>query len=408
MQPPAEMVHWLFATGLLLLGLCLVCEGIVGAEVWRMRAWRIYLWPGLVVRDGRPDVARDDLLHQLGDPHVRARLVGRGADARRRRRAGARARQAQVALVASHDAVRLRRHRHRRSSSTSRTRWFFARSAFLHHLLGWTFLIAAVFPLGMVVLAPVARVPDGVRAHVRRRSPRCSTPTATWRRSSAICRPRRAPAPMRRLRSSSRSWRCSSRPRRRRTRRSARRRRASRPSCRPARARFASTSTRRCGSCRARSRFSNANGKNFAGAVRVEKTEIVAAVRPLPRGAVHGPLARDLVRLARRLGRLDVRRSRAGAGRRRRVRRGRADDGRARRPLAVVPRARAHDRLARLPPDLPARARGAAGARAPARRRRGPRRRRWRCRSGSPRSRCAPRTRCSSRSGGSSTATCRR
>ena len=37
MQPPAEMVHWLFATGLLLLGLCLVCEGIVGQEVWRMR-----------------------------------------------------------------------------------------------------------------------------------------------------------------------------------------------------------------------------------------------------------------------------------------------------------------------------------------------------------------------------------
>jgi uncharacterized RDD family membrane protein YckC len=25
--------------------------------------------------------------------------------------------------------------------------WFFARSAFLHHLLGWTFLIAAVIPL---------------------------------------------------------------------------------------------------------------------------------------------------------------------------------------------------------------------------------------------------------------------
>jgi hypothetical protein len=25
--------------------------------------------------------------------------------------------------------------------------WFFARSAFLHHLLGWTFLVAAIFPL---------------------------------------------------------------------------------------------------------------------------------------------------------------------------------------------------------------------------------------------------------------------
>src|SRR6266571_4014757 len=47
MQPPAEMVHWLFATGLLVLGLCLLSEAIVGTEVWRMRPWRAYLWPGL-------------------------------------------------------------------------------------------------------------------------------------------------------------------------------------------------------------------------------------------------------------------------------------------------------------------------------------------------------------------------
>src|SRR5256714_12930137 len=47
MQPPAEHVHWLFATGLLLLGLCLLAEAVVGTEVWRRRAWRAYLWPGL-------------------------------------------------------------------------------------------------------------------------------------------------------------------------------------------------------------------------------------------------------------------------------------------------------------------------------------------------------------------------
>ena len=28
--------------------------------------------------------------------------------------------------------------------------WFFARSAFLHHLLGWTVLVAALIPLGLV------------------------------------------------------------------------------------------------------------------------------------------------------------------------------------------------------------------------------------------------------------------
>ena len=47
MQPPAEHVHWLFATGFLILGLCLLAEAVVGTDVWRRRAWRAYLWPGL-------------------------------------------------------------------------------------------------------------------------------------------------------------------------------------------------------------------------------------------------------------------------------------------------------------------------------------------------------------------------
>src|SRR6476469_8705276 len=47
MKPPAENVHWLFATRLLLLGLLLLAEAIVGREVWRRRKWRAYLWPSL-------------------------------------------------------------------------------------------------------------------------------------------------------------------------------------------------------------------------------------------------------------------------------------------------------------------------------------------------------------------------
>ena len=84
MQPKAEMVHWMFASGVLLLGLCLLAEAVVGQEVWRMRAWRRYLWPGIAF-----------IVHEQNP-------------------------------------------------------WYFARSAFLHHLLGWTFLCAAVIPLGMV------------------------------------------------------------------------------------------------------------------------------------------------------------------------------------------------------------------------------------------------------------------
>ena len=47
MQPPAEMVHWLFAVGILFVGMCLFAEALAGREVWHMRGWRKYLWPGL-------------------------------------------------------------------------------------------------------------------------------------------------------------------------------------------------------------------------------------------------------------------------------------------------------------------------------------------------------------------------
>ena len=48
MIPPAEHVHWLFATGLILVALTLLAEMLVGPEVWKRRAWRAYLWPGLL------------------------------------------------------------------------------------------------------------------------------------------------------------------------------------------------------------------------------------------------------------------------------------------------------------------------------------------------------------------------
>ncbi len=47
MEPPAEVVHWMFGTAFVFLGLCLLAETIVGRDVWRRRAWRAYLWPGI-------------------------------------------------------------------------------------------------------------------------------------------------------------------------------------------------------------------------------------------------------------------------------------------------------------------------------------------------------------------------
>ena len=48
MRPLAEHVHWMFATGFLILALSLFAEGVVSTEVWQKRRWRAYLWPGVL------------------------------------------------------------------------------------------------------------------------------------------------------------------------------------------------------------------------------------------------------------------------------------------------------------------------------------------------------------------------
>src|SRR6478735_1306403 len=52
MTPRAELVHWAFAAGFLLLGLILLAEAIVGNDVFAMRRWRLYLWPSLAFAIG--------------------------------------------------------------------------------------------------------------------------------------------------------------------------------------------------------------------------------------------------------------------------------------------------------------------------------------------------------------------
>ena len=47
-EPKAEIVHWWFGVGFLMLGMFLLAEVIVGREVWGRRRWRLYLWPGTV------------------------------------------------------------------------------------------------------------------------------------------------------------------------------------------------------------------------------------------------------------------------------------------------------------------------------------------------------------------------
>lgn len=146
MRPPAEMVHWFFATGFLLLGLCVLAEAVVGEEVWARRTWRPYLWPSLAFAMGLllwPVMVffTNSAIH----------MVAHGSWAQVMMLAGG----AELGLLHGKLRSPLWRLTTPLAWAVSGTAflvheqnpWFFARSAFLHHLLGWTMLVGALFPL---------------------------------------------------------------------------------------------------------------------------------------------------------------------------------------------------------------------------------------------------------------------
>jgi hypothetical protein len=149
MLPAAEMVHWLFATGILLIGLCLLSEAVVGTEVWRMRAWRKYLWPGIAFALG---LLLWPVMTFFTNSSIH--MYAHGSWAEVLMLAGG----AELALVHGRLKNPLWRLTWPLAFAVTGTAfivheqnpWFFARSAFLHHLLGWTFLIAAIVPLLLV------------------------------------------------------------------------------------------------------------------------------------------------------------------------------------------------------------------------------------------------------------------
>ncbi len=146
MQPPAEFVHWMFATGFLLLGLCLLAEAVVGTEVWRRRAWRAYLWPGLLFAMG---VLMWPVMVFFTNSTIH--MVAHGSWAEVLMLAGA----AELGLVRGKLHSRYWRLTMPLAFLVSGTAfliheqngWFFARAAFLHHVLGWALLVTAIFPL---------------------------------------------------------------------------------------------------------------------------------------------------------------------------------------------------------------------------------------------------------------------
>lgn len=149
-EPRAEMVHWWFATGILILALLSLAEMIVGPEVWGARPWRRYLWPGMLFLLGVllwPVMAlyTNSMIHMVAHGSwAQALMVAGGAElglVRGKLHSQYWRLASAGALLVSGAAFLV----HEQNG------WFFGRAAFLHHALGWTLLVASVFPLAQAI-----------------------------------------------------------------------------------------------------------------------------------------------------------------------------------------------------------------------------------------------------------------
>ena len=149
MEPPSEMVHWLFGTGFLLLGLIMLAQVLVGDEVWRRRRWRVYLWPSIVFTLGVlmwPVMAffTNSAIHMVAHGVWAQALMIAGAAELGLAKGKLHSRWWKLALpiglALSGGAFLV----HEQNG------WYFARAAFLHHLEGWTLVLTSAFPLALV------------------------------------------------------------------------------------------------------------------------------------------------------------------------------------------------------------------------------------------------------------------
>ncbi|HZS23905.1 MAG TPA: hypothetical protein VFA30_02855 [Gaiellaceae bacterium] len=146
MIPHAEMVHWWFAAGFLILGLLLLTEAVVGSEVWGRRPWRRYLWPSLCFVLGLcmwPVMTfyTNSTIHMIAHGSWAQALMLAGAAELGLARGKLHSQYWRLCsafgLAVSGTAFLIHEQQH----------WLFSRAAFLHHVLGWTLLAGAVFPL---------------------------------------------------------------------------------------------------------------------------------------------------------------------------------------------------------------------------------------------------------------------
>jgi hypothetical protein len=136
----------MFATGILFLGLLKLAEAIAGPAVWGRRLWRPYLLPGLMFGLGVlmwPVMTfyTNSAIHMLAHSAWAQSLMLMGAAELGLARGKLHSRWWKLAtpfaLAVSGAAFLV----HEQND------WWFARSAFLHHLLGWTLVLGALVPL---------------------------------------------------------------------------------------------------------------------------------------------------------------------------------------------------------------------------------------------------------------------
>ena len=146
MQPAAEFVHWLFATGFLVLGLCLLSEAIVGSDVWNQRPWRAYLWPATAFLMGIGMwpvmiLFTNSTLHMVAhSAWAQVLMLAGGAElALVRGRLSSRYWHLTIALALVVSGIASLVH--------EQNPWYFSRSAFIHHAMGWLLITGALFPL---------------------------------------------------------------------------------------------------------------------------------------------------------------------------------------------------------------------------------------------------------------------
>jgi len=146
MQPAPEFVHWLFATGFLILGVCLLAEAVVGPDVWGRRPWRAYLWPGAALIMGVflwpvMILFTSSTLHMIAhSAWAQVLTLAGGAElALARGKLSSRYWHLTIALAFLVSGAASLIH--------EQNDWLFSRSAFVHHAMGWVMIGGALFPL---------------------------------------------------------------------------------------------------------------------------------------------------------------------------------------------------------------------------------------------------------------------